>query len=219
MKLKAVCLLGFLLSLALLPSPVLAGSVTGVSFTGVTTNFTNGSWSLGYEFSTNTAINVTALGFYDATLTGGDVGLGNCDGCGKVGIYNSSGKLLVSGIATTSGTLVGDFYYVTVPTTTLAAGKNYYVVAETGNADYTYNTTGFTVDPHINYLQDAYVSSSSLAFPTLSDGYTAAEGGAWFGANFEESGAVSATPEPSSILLLGTSFLAAAGIMKRKIFS
>ncbi len=219
MKLRAVCLLGFLVSLALLPSPLLAGSIPGVSFTGVTENFSNGSFSLGYQFSTNTAINVTALGFYDATLTGGDVGLGNCDGCGKVGIYNSSGTLLVSGTATTSGTLIGDFYYVTVPTTNLAAGQTYYVVAETGNADYTWFTTGFSVNPNINFIQDAWVNGSSLTFPTNSDGFTASEGGGIFGANFEEGGAVSATPEPSSILLLGSSLLMAMGALKRKVLS
>jgi hypothetical protein len=174
-----------------------------VSFTGVTTNFTNGSWSIGFEFSTTTAIDVTALGFYDATLTGGSVGLGNCSGCGEVGIYNSSGTLLVSAQVTTAGTLVGDFYYVPIASTLLAAGQDYYAVGVTGNADYTYNTTGFGVASNINYVADAFVSSSTLAFPTASDGVTAGEGGAWFGANFEESSA-SAVPDPSSLLLLVT---------------
>jgi hypothetical protein len=158
-------LIGLLLALAtVLPSALLADSTpsgavpatrsTGaynsgdaddpaVSFTGVTTNFTDGAWSLGWEFSSNTSINVTALGFYDAILTGGSVGLGNCTGCGEVGIYDSTGTLLVSGLVNTSGAEVGDFFYVWVPTTLLGAGQNYYVAAETGNADDTWNSTGF----------------------------------------------------------------------------
>lgn len=217
MNWKSFCFLAVLVSLAMVFPPGLLADVPAVSFTGVTTNYTDGSWSLGFEFSTNTAVNVTALGFYDAAQTDGSVGLGTCSGCGEVGIYNSTGTLLVSGQATTSGTLVGDFYYVPVATTLLAAGQDYYAVAETGNADYTYFTTGFGVDPNINFIQDAFVSSTTLAFPTSSDGYTAADGGAWFGANFEESGSSSTTvPEPGSLSLLGSGLLAIVGMMRRR---
>jgi hypothetical protein len=145
------------------------------------------------------AIDVSALGFFDATLTNsGDIGLGDCSGCGEVGIYNSAGSLLVSGLATTSGTKIGDFYYVSVATTLLAAGQDYYAVAETGNADYTFATNGFATSPDINYITDAYAFSSTLAFPDGSEG-----GGGFFGANFEETAAAT-VPEPSSLLLLAT---------------
>ncbi len=218
---KVIYFLGLLIALAtVLPSALLADSTPSgtastagssgaynsggaddpaVSFTGVTTNSTNGSWSLGWEFSTNTAINVSALGFYDATLSGGSVGLGNCSGCGEVGIYDSTGTLLVSGLVSTSGTQVGDFFYVSVPTTLLGAGQNYYVAAETGNADYTWNPTGFGVDSNINYLNGAYIFSSTLAFPSAP--------------NFQETAAVVATPEPSSLLLLAAGWLAAGVLM------
>jgi len=228
---KVIYFIGLLIALAtVLPSALLADSTPSgtastagssgaynsggaddpaVSFTGVTTNFTNGSWSLGWEFSTNTAINVSALGFYDATLSGGSVGLGNCSGCGEVGIYDSTGTLLVSGLVSTSGTQVGDFFYVSVPTTLLGAGQNYYVAAETGNADYTWNPTGFGVDSNINYLNGAYIFSSTLAFPSALD--TSVTG--YFGANFQETAAVVATPEPSSLLLLAAGWLAAGVLM------
>jgi hypothetical protein len=212
---KSFCFLAVLVGLAMVFPPGLLADVPAVSFTGVTTNYTDGSWSLGFEFSTNTAVNVTALGFYDAAQTGGSVGLGTCSGCGEVGIYNSTGTLLVSGLATTSGTLVGDFYYVPVATTLLAAGQDYYAVAETANADYTYFTTGFGVNSNINFIQDAFVSSTTLAFPTSSDGYTAADGGAWFGANFETSGSTE-IPEPGSFVLFGTGALGVAGMLRRK---
>src|SRR6202021_3946845 len=106
--------------------------------------------SLGWQFTTNSAVDVTALGFYDASTTGGTQGLAGCVGCGEVGIYNSTGTLLVSGLVTTAGTQVGDFYYVNVPLTLLSPGQTYYVVAETGNAQYTWNTNGFSVNSDIN---------------------------------------------------------------------
>ena len=95
-----------------------------ISFTGVSTNYTVGTWSLGFEFSPNTALEVTALGFYNADLTGGAVGLSNCTGCGEVGLYDSSGALLASGLVTSAGAQVGDFNYVNVPTTVLTAGHH-----------------------------------------------------------------------------------------------
>lgn len=103
----------------------------------------------------------------------------------------------------TSGAEVGDFFYVSVPTTLLGAGQNYYVAAETGNADYTWNPTGFGVDANINYLSGAYVSSSTLAFPFSLDSTNTG----YFGANFQETAAVIATPEPSSLLLIATGWL------------
>ncbi|MGD0437809.1 MAG: PEP-CTERM sorting domain-containing protein [Bryobacteraceae bacterium] len=210
MKFRPISFLGAVgLLAAFLPSSLSASSVQAISFTGVnssdTLNNGEGPYSLGFEFSTNTAIDVTALGFFDATLVNSSyLGLGNCSGCGEVGIYNSSGTLLVSTPTpvTTSDTQVGDFFYETIPTTSLAAGQDYYIVAETGNADYTadVNATGYSVDPSIAYIQDEYVVSSSLAFPTLTDGATVTSG--IFGPNFEETSATSAVPEPSSVSLL-----------------
>jgi Domain of unknown function (DUF4082)/PEP-CTERM motif len=177
-----------------------------VGFTGVTTNRNTGNWSLGFQFTTTKALLVTALGFYDAVKTGGAQGLSGCTGCGAVGIFNSSGTLLGSTTVTTAGTVIGNFYYVAVTGIHLAVGQTYYAMAESGNADYTEKTTGFSVDPNINFIQDAFVSSATLAFPTQSNVDTVALGGGFFGANFLET---VDTPEPSTFVLFGT---ALAGI-------
>ncbi|MGH8290652.1 MAG: PEP-CTERM sorting domain-containing protein [Steroidobacteraceae bacterium] len=217
---KYVVLLATLVVLAgVVPSPSMAGIMasdgvssagssgtytTGgadppaISFTGVTQNFTDGSWSLGFEFSPTTALDVSALGFYNANLTGGSVGLSNCTGCGEVGLYNSTGTLLVSGQVTSSGAQVGDFNYVSVPTTGLIAGQDYYLLAETGNADYTFDPNGLGINPDINWIGELETRGSSLTFTTNGE---ANEYPGWgiYGPNVELSSSV---PEPGSLMLI-----------------
>jgi Domain of unknown function (DUF4082)/PEP-CTERM motif len=195
---------------------LLAASITvsakadtlGINFTSPGTQFTNGEWSLGYSFTTVNAINVTGLGFFDDGTVLADTH--------AVGLYNSSGTLLASTTVGPTSTQVGFFEFNSITPLALAAGGTYQVVAETGPDVYAYDTGGFTVDPNIAFDQDEYISSSTLQFATISDGITAADGGAWFGANFEE-GSVAATPEPSSLMLLGTGVLSAAGMIRRRL--
>jgi uncharacterized protein DUF4082/PEP-CTERM motif-containing protein len=215
-----VCCVLALLSAASVP---LRASTAAIDFTGTTVNGTTGAFSLGWEFSTNVAIDVTALGFYNASLNGGDNSFqnGTCD-CGEVGIFNTSGTLLTSATVTSAGPVNGFFNYASIPTLALAAGQSYFIEAETGSADYTGSTntgftTGFSESPDINYITDAYISSTTLAFPTGSEGITAADGGGQFGPNFEETPA-SAVPEPSSLQLLlwGFGSLALVGAIRGK---
>lgn len=168
-----------------------------VTFTDPGTQGTNGAWSIGWMFSTNTDIQVNALGYYNASLAGGDSSFANgtCN-CGEVGIFDSTGNLLASTTVTAGGSLEGLFNYGDIAPITLASGQTYVIAAETGSSDYAYYTGGFTVNPNINFIQDEYLSSSTLAFPTDSSAITAADGGGWFGPNFEST---TATPEPSYI--------------------
>jgi hypothetical protein len=208
----------FLSIFAVLAFLILCGSLsvsaqTAISFSSPGTISNNGNWSLGWEFSTNTSLNVTALGFFDSVLGGGGYpGLATCTSCGAVGIYNSSGTLLVSTVVKTTGSQVGDFYFTSVSPTTLVPGQNYFIVEQTGNAGYAYGTLGFTVNPNINFITDQYISSDTLAFPTTSDGYTAADGGAWFGPNFEATG-LAATPELNTIVLMFSGIALFASIL------
>jgi len=184
-----------------------------ISFTGVSTNYTDGTWSLGFEFSPNTALEVTALGFYNADLTGGAVGLSNCTGCGEVGLYDSSGALLASGLVTSAGAQVGDFNYVNVPTTVLTAGQDYFLLAETGDADYTFDPIGLAISSDITWVSELETYSSGLAFTTTGEGnsYT---GWGIYGPNVEFSTSTPAVPEPSSLIMLGTCLVGLAGVAK-----
>jgi hypothetical protein len=148
--------------------------VAAVDFTSPTENFTNGAWSLGFEFTTNTAVTVTALGFFD----GGQDGLAESH---DVGIFDGVGNLLVSGTVTNGSALDGWFRYVWVTPTVLPAGAMYRIAAATGSENYTWDPTDFTVNPSITYIGDRYVASTTLAFPT--EGPSEAAG--YFGPNFK----------------------------------
>jgi hypothetical protein len=194
------------------PYNSLGADPPAISFTGVTTNVTDGTWSLGYEFSPNSTVDVTALGFYNANLTGGAVGLSNCTGCGEVGLYDSSGTLLVSGLVTSAGAQVGDFNYVSVPVTSLTAGQDYFLLGETGNADYTFDTTGLGIDPSIAWISELETYNPALTFTTTgeSNPYT---GWGIYGPNIElTTSTVTPTPEPNSLLMLIAGLIALLGV-------
>ncbi len=194
-----------LLALALMAAalPVQAGPMPGIEFSATTQDFTNGEWSLGYEFSTIKAVQVNALGFFDDSTVGGP-GLSQNH---AAGIYNAAGNLLVSTTITPASPLIGHFRYASIPGTTLPAGQTFFVVAETGVDRYTFRTVGLTVNPNIQFLEDAFISSPVLAFPTNSDGLTAADGGGFFGANFLLTPV--GVPEPAGLAMFGLASLVA----------
>lgn len=187
-----------LLLLALAAS---AGSLgLGVDFTTPTVDSTSGQWSLGYEFTTNQVVTVTGLAFYDDQKNG-------LTQPHDVGIYDSSGVLLASVMVTDSDPLMSWFRVQNLDTPLiLAAGQTYYVAAETGTENYTWNPGGFSVNPAINFVSSAYINSATLAFPGLPDSTVG-----YFGANF----VLSTIPEPTTLTLLGIG-LVGLGILRRK---
>jgi hypothetical protein len=156
--------------------------------------------SLGFEFTTNEAISVTALGYYDDNLDGF---LTNH----KVGIFDSNGDLLVSAIlsAGTSSVLDGHYRYTAIAPMALAANSTFLIAATSGGyADgFAYghqdgSITGFVVDPRITVVEDAsrflYQNDNVLRAPCEAFGYTI-----YGGPNFQlATPEVSPVPEPTT---------------------
>jgi hypothetical protein len=187
---------------ALMAAPALANLAIDFS-DGSANDFSNGSWSLGFKFTTNDApVTVTQLGFYDDGKNGLTE---NHD----VGIFDSAGNVLVSATVLTTDALTSWFRFHSITPYTLAANQTYFIQAVTGSEHYTYFPAGFSVDPAITFATDAWKNpqTNALAFPNSSYGFTQDQG-SLFGPNFVMGAEV---PVPPTILLLGSGLLGLGG--------
>lgn len=187
---------------ALMAGPSLAG--LAVDFGSVTAGFdtTNGSWSLGWEFTTNAPVTVTRLGYYDSGKNGLTE---NHD----VGVFDSAGNLLVSTTVLTTDPLTGWFRFHDITPLTLQGSETYYIMGVSGSENYTFGTTGFVVDASITFVNAESFSpkNGALTFPNSSDGWTQALGGGYFGPNFD----TTPVPVPPTLLLLASGLLGLGG--------
>jgi hypothetical protein len=166
---------------------------------------TNSAYSLGWRFQVNSPILVDSLGFFDNIITQ------NHD----VGIWDNGQNLLV-----TATVLPGDPQSGTAPwrfhaiaPLSLSPGT-YYIAAETGDDRFTSGPTSMTTAPEITFLNDQYVASPVLTFPTQSSG-----GGlqAYFGPTFTfTTGGGGGTPEPATFAMMGAGLLAVVGLARRR---
>lgn len=160
-----------------------------VSFTSVSDQFTNGSYSLGYNFIPTQTITVTALGDYNPQVGSHDVGIFDF----------ATQALLKQTSVSSSDTRIGFFNYHTITPITLNAGHKYQIATVTGSDLYTNEggVNGLVYSPIINVIDGGYVFTSSLTF------FTNAPAANWFGPNFEFNTAT--VPEPSTLAIAGLS--------------
>jgi hypothetical protein len=185
----------------------------GVNLPSSFTNYGTSVWNLGFEFQANSNASVTALGnFYDGS--GSDASYGSQ----QIGLWTADGTLLASAYVSPSGPVTdSNWIFSSITPVELVAGNDY-VVGGQGGWDYSGEVSGLTYSPDITFIQDRYAgtgtSNSPLTFPNISEGYGADAGG-WFGGNIEL-GTAAATPEPGSMLLLGTGLVAMIGAVRRR---
>jgi len=191
----------FAVGLALLAGPVCAYADLAVDFTNPGQEWNNGNWSLGWKFSVNAPLTVEALGFYDDQKNG-------LTEAHDVGIFDSTGALIVSGRVQPNDPLESWWRWTGVTPTTLVVGEEYQIAAVTGTENYTWAPAGFVTDSQVNFLFDSYWTPANgvLTYPNGSDGVTG-----YFGPNFS----TQLVPLPGSLLLAIPAFASVFGLRRR----
>jgi len=169
----------------------------------------NGDVSFGWQFILVSTVTVTDLGYFDA----GNDGLFDTH---PVGIFNSTGSLLVSATvpAGTTGTLLDGFRFTAVPAAVLGPGS-YTIGAYANSSSLDDFLSGTSLSTPVSGLTlgtavQSDFGSSSLTFPTQNDSF-AAEG--FFGPNF----ITSDVPEPDGWSMLALGMLALMLVRRRAV--
>jgi len=167
--------------------------------------------TVGWSFTTNESIAVTALGLWARTIPNGST---------SVRLYDGAGTVLASADVSTSDPLGGasaQFFTHAINPVTLAGGATYYIAADipgfhaSNHGMIPYAPTGLTLDPSVSYA--GRVSSIGAGGTPTSD----ITGGPFVGFLAPNFVATAAVPEPSTAasLLVGGALLGLTSLRRR----
>ena len=161
----------------------------------------DGPWTLGFTFTADLSMAVTALGAFDWEHDGFATNH-------EVGLWDENGNLLASTSVASGDTLIGDFRYNNISAVNLTAGQVYYVGASNFGVLDPYGYVGTISSTWgITYGSSAFVYSDSLEFPPYLSG---AQPG-FYGGNL----LVAPVPEPETYAMLAAG-LGLIGLASRR---
>ena len=189
--------------LTVLAGPAHAQATESPAVTPIDYSINNGDgpWTLGFAFTADTPLSVTALGAFDWDHNGF---VGNHD----VGLWDENGNLLASTAVASGDNLIGDFRYKAISTVKLTAGNVYYVGSSNFGRGEPYGYAGSISSTWgLTLLSSAFIQTNDLEFPRYLGGVQPG----YFGGNL----LVAPVPEPETYAMLAAG-LGLIGLASRR---
>jgi hypothetical protein len=192
----------------------------GINFTGggIGSYYNGSPLTLGYEFQVTSPVTITGLAAYDPNAPGGipfDV---------PVGLWYNGGGLIDSATVLTGTPAIPGSQFAEVGITPISLAPGLYQVGAYDTQAFTFGGggegppfTGVTFAPGINYVEDSYIYTGGLSYPS-SDQFGGGDGFyGWFGGNIVVGGSNASVPDASSSLMLLSGACVALGAARRKL--